>query len=178
MTPTPGTPSDALTGMSFQTGKIAMSIGGDWEIASDRSCDFEWGVAPMPVAEGMDQYSGYVHIGGWAIASATEHPEEAMKVLSVLTSREFQISMAESSVGLIPPRVKIAEEYYLTDLMPENAGVFFKMLENGTCYPFTVHDGDIDLIYAEYTDMMMEEGSDSPALADEMVEAVNEVLQG
>ena len=78
-----------------------------------------------------------------------------MKVLSVLTSREFQISMAESSVGLIPPRVKIAEEYYLTDLMPENAGVFFKMLENGTCYPFTVHDGDIDLIYAEYTDMMM-----------------------
>ena len=178
VTPTPGTPSDALTGMSFQTGKIAMSIGGDWEIASDRSCDFEWGVAPMPVAEGMDQYSGYVHIGGWAIASATEHPEEAMKVLSVLTSREFQISMAESSVGLIPPRVKIAEEYYLTDLMPENAGVFFKMLENGTCYPFTVHDGDIDLIYAEYTDMMMEEGSDIPALADEMVEAVNEVLQG
>lgn len=178
VTPTPGTPSDALTGMSFQTGKIAMSIGGDWEIASDRSCDFEWGVAPMPVAEGMDQYSGYVHIGGWAIASATEHPEEAMKVLSVLTSKEFQISMAESSVGLIPPRVKIAEEYYLTDLMPENAGVFFKMLENGTCYPFTVHDGDIDLIYAEYTDMMMEEGSDIPALADEMVEAVNEVLQG
>ena len=178
VTPTPGTPSDALTGMSFQTGKIAMSIGGDWEIASDRSCDFEWGVAPMPVAEGMDQYSGYVHIGGWAIASATEHPEEAMKVLSVLTSREFQISMAESSVGLIPPRVKIAEEYYLTDLMPENAGVFFKMLENGTCYPFTVHDGDIDLIYAEYTDMMMEEGSDIPALADEMVEAGNEVRQG
>lgn len=178
VTPTPGTPSDALTGMSFQTGKIAMSIGGDWEIASDRSCDFEWGVAPMPVAEGMDQYSGYVHIGGWAIASATEHPEEAMKVLSVLTSKEFQISMAESSVGLIPPRVKIAEEYYLTDLMPENAGVFFKMLENGTCYPFTVYDGDIDLIYAEYTDMMMEEGSDIPALADEMVEAVNEVLQG
>ena len=178
VTPTPGTPSDALTGMSFQTGKIAMSISGDWEIASDRSCDFEWGVAPMPVAEGMDQYSGYVHIGGWAIASATEHPEEAMKVLSVLTSKEFQITMAESSVGLIPPRVKIAEEYYLTDLMPENAGVFFKMLENGTCYPFTVHDGDIDLIYAEYTDMMMEEGSDIPALADEMVEAVNEVLQG
>ena len=33
-------------------------------------------------------------------------------------------------------------------------------------------------IYAEYTDMMMEEGSDIPALADEMVEAVNEVLQG
>ena len=41
-----------------------------------------------------------------------------------------------------------------------------------------MHDGDIDLIYAEYTDMMMEEGSDIPALADEMVEAVNEVLQG
>ena len=119
-----------------------------------------------------------MHIGGWAIAATTEHPEEAMKVLSILTSNEFQISMAESSTGLIPPRVKIAEEYYMTDLMPENADVFFKMLENGTCYPFTVYDGDIDMIYAEYTDMMMEEDSDIPALANEMVEAVNAVLQG
>lgn len=178
VTPTPGTPSDALTGISFQTGKVAMYIGGDWEIPTNNSNEFEWDVAPMPVMGGVDQYAGYVHIGGWSVAAQTDYPEQAMEVLSALTSEDFQITMAESGSGLIPPVKEIAENHYLQDNLPSNAGIFFDMLENGTCYPFTIYDGDIDLIYSEFMSLMYEPEADIPALANDMVVEVNSILLG
>jgi len=71
VTPLPNTPSDALTGISFQTGKIALEISGSWMNPANMANEFNWDVAPMPVVDGVGQDVSYVHVAGWSCAAAT-----------------------------------------------------------------------------------------------------------
>jgi|GEM_PF-2457195 len=167
-----------LSGMSFQTGKIAMQTEGSWWIGGYKDSEFKWNIAPMPVANGsIDPLTSYTHNSGYSIAKASKYPQEAWAVLEALAKPE---SYADDAAlrGVIPPRPSVVEDNPILDApgMPSNAGVIAQMLEKGKLFQFSP-------TYAEENDVYWNVGQEilSKALTPEdgaakIAEQVNAIL--
>jgi len=98
--------------------------------------------------------------------------------MAVVTSLDFQMNLASTGVGSVPPTIEASQsDVYLNSPVAPNHFIVFDMLQKGICYPFTTKDGDINLVYNEFMQLMYEPGADIQALADEMAEVVNDILQ-
>ncbi|WP_010274641.1 ABC transporter substrate-binding protein [Paenibacillus senegalensis] len=84
----------------FVNGDVAMFFGGAW-LASTvlREVDFEWDVVTPPVGK---ETVNTMALGGFAIASNTDHPEEAVKFLSWLSGEEGQRTKFETGFAGLP----------------------------------------------------------------------------
>jgi len=80
-------------GLNFQTGKIAMYAGGDWDLGwLKQITDFEWGMAPLP--KWGDGRATPYFMGGYVMANNTEHPDEAWEFIK-WTMTENQATLAK-----------------------------------------------------------------------------------
>ena len=68
----------------FQSGKLAFMVAGSYYYAQLEGSDVDWGIAPMPYFEGGKAITptGSMHL---AVASTTNHPEEAANVVKLMT---------------------------------------------------------------------------------------------
>lgn len=87
----------------FSTGRIAMYIGGCWNIGQNRYyMEKEWGVGPVP--RGAAGRVTFLNVGAQGITSSSKHPEETWEWLKFLSS---SIATQESiEFGIVPaPRL-------------------------------------------------------------------------
>jgi len=103
-------------GMNFQTGKLAMYVGGDWDLGSLKEItDFEWGMAPIP-KWGEGRATPYF-MGGYAMAEKTKHPDAAWEFIK-WTMTENQKTLAEQQ-SWIPVHNPSRDGAPLPDWAPE-----------------------------------------------------------
>ncbi|HZG55998.1 ABC transporter substrate-binding protein [Paenibacillus sp.] len=81
---------------SFWTGKVGFNFDGNW-ILDDLAHvdpDFEWGIAPMPAAEG---YEHVTWVGGWSyvMPKGAPHPEEAWEFIKFVAYKEGTLLWAQ-----------------------------------------------------------------------------------
>lgn len=91
-------------------GNIGLLLDGPWNILwfLDEA-EFDYGVVPVPEA---DNGSVTISAGsGFGISNATEHPEEAYKVIKHFTSKESLNTLAEKGRAY-PARVSAIDSYY------------------------------------------------------------------
>lgn len=84
--------ADTLYLADFENGVTATVINGEWMISmlqadiDEGKTDVNWGIAPMPISEGMEPgttWGGFQYAG---ITSSCEHPQEAYDFLEYLCS--------------------------------------------------------------------------------------------
>lgn len=97
-------------------GNVGMVVDGPWDtLWYNDSATFEFGVATIPVGE-KDSVS--ISAGsGFAVSKGSEHPEEAYKAITALTSLESQKELA--SAGRAYPALEGAQEDYFNQV-PED----------------------------------------------------------
>lgn len=83
----------------LQTGKVAMIFAGSPSMQELANMDFDFGVAPLPTIDGhiMNANNCSYNASVW---SGTEHPEEAMELVSYLVSRDFQLEFVRSGLWM------------------------------------------------------------------------------
>jgi multiple sugar transport system substrate-binding protein len=105
---------DALGG-DFFTGKIAMYVGGDWDLSTVRGItDFEWDIAPLPLWKGKRATPYFV--GGYVITENSPHADEAWQFIKWAMT-ENQKTLAEQS-SWIPVHKPSREGTPLPDWAP------------------------------------------------------------
>ncbi len=118
----------------FSNGLVAMAFQGSWATQSirDRVGDaFEFDVVAMPA--GTTGRRGITPAGGaWAIASTSEHPDEAWDFIKFLTSTESTNTLISDNTRSIPGRQSSTERWVEVatsgDLPPANVGIFAEMM--------------------------------------------------
>jgi multiple sugar transport system substrate-binding protein len=107
----------------FMAGRLAMFQNGRWGTPGIRAnANFNWDAVELPMGpEGM---GNWLFWGAYAINPNTTHPEEAWKLIQMLTSAEIQGKVAELGAN-IPSRVsQEALEKFLTFTPPDNNQAF------------------------------------------------------
>ncbi|HZG57050.1 ABC transporter substrate-binding protein [Paenibacillus sp.] len=90
-------------GLGFQTGQIAMYVGGDWDLGSLKEItDFEWGMAPIP--KWGDGRATPYFMGAYVMANNTEHPEEAWEFIKwAMTENQKTLAEQQSWIPVHNP---------------------------------------------------------------------------
>ncbi|MDO4521858.1 MAG: sugar ABC transporter substrate-binding protein [Eubacteriales bacterium] len=109
-----GSAPDASTldavGMSakqmLQTGKVAMLVDGSWSLQELAASGMNIGMAPLP-SYGEVLTTGQAHLH--AIASTTEHPEEAWQFLQFLSGMDYQGALVKTGLWM-PNRYSMYED--------------------------------------------------------------------
>ncbi|WP_342515543.1 ABC transporter substrate-binding protein [Sutcliffiella sp. FSL R7-0096] len=162
---------------AFETGKLAMTILGSWDLRQleniqDFSLEEDFGVAPLPRGEYQVAPSG-----GWAvgISSQTKYPDEAWELVKFLTSYEGSKKFVEIT-GEIPARYSVAEALPQFNEYPKN--IFIQQGQNHSKNrPVTPYYSVIsDTVKVLFEDVGIK-GRDVKEAADEAVEKINNVLE-
>lgn len=81
----------------LQTGKIGMLVTGSWALQEIATMNFPVGVAPLPkFNEAVTHGQAHVH-AAW---KKTKHPDEAWKLISYLSSEEYQIDLIKEGLWM------------------------------------------------------------------------------
>lgn len=113
----------------YLAGQVGMFMNGRWATPGTRSgADFEWDVVKLP--DGPGGPSNWLFWGAYVVNAESEHPEEAFRLITELTSPEVQDQIAELGAN-IPSRVDsdTVEEQFLTYTPPENGQAFLEGLQ-------------------------------------------------
>ncbi|MEV5025677.1 ABC transporter substrate-binding protein [Paenibacillus sp. LPE1-1-1.1] len=122
-------------GQMFETGKLAMMIGGRWSVPVFRQLKFDWDVAPIP-ANG--KWSGWSASTGYAVYGKTKYPDQAFKFTAYLAGEEANRIRSEQGLTMPVYKTMANSEVFLTlGEKPEHAEVFLKAVENELPGPWT-----------------------------------------
>ena len=72
-------------GDPFMTGRVAMIVNGGWGFWAYKPAEFNWGVAPIPYAEGRQPT---LYVDPWNISEKSKHPDEAWEFVKFLVDPE------------------------------------------------------------------------------------------
>lgn len=171
----PGTAQASTFGSNmFLTGRLAMSSEGTWMMRAFRQADsFEWDVVPLPAGEvRVAPVNGL----GNAIYANAKNKEAAWKLVKFLSSKEYQIKLAESGTS-IPALKEVA--YSPIYLSGDVAGkpLMLEQMESARPMPFTqsfekwesVIRGELELVWIGRKEL-------EPAIESAVVR-VNEILK-
>ncbi|MBD2871945.1 ABC transporter substrate-binding protein [Paenibacillus arenilitoris] len=127
------------TGMNaFWTGKVGFVFDGNWVLndLSKYKPEFEWGVAPMPAAEG---YPSITWAGGWSyvIPKGAKHADEAWEFVKFVAHKEGTLlwskrPTAGNDITVLP---SVNEELKLAD--NPNLKIFLDMMPSAFTRPVT-----------------------------------------
>lgn len=127
------------TGMNaFWTGKVGFVFDGNWVLndLSKYKPEFEWGVAPMPAADG---YPSVTWAGGWSyvIPKGAAHTKEAWEFVKFVAHKEGTLlwskrPTAGNDITVLP---SVNEELKLAD--NPNLKIFLDMMPNAYTRPVT-----------------------------------------
>jgi len=122
-------------GQMFETGRLAMIIGGRWMVPVYRNVKFDWDVAPIP-ANG--QWSGWSASTGYAVYAKTKHPDEAFKLAAFMAGPEANRIRGEQGLTMPVYRSMANSEVFLDPTKkPEHAEVYLKAAEHQQPGPWT-----------------------------------------
>ena len=123
--------AQGLGEQEFYTGRIGV-LGpiGRWRVPRFRSIDtFDWDIVPLPHHAGLDPKAALVTVS-WAMSAATDHPDEAYRLLKFLTGPEGQVRTARSGLAIPPgPGVAESDAFLQPDLPPANARLFVDLVD-------------------------------------------------
>ncbi|WP_017434282.1 ABC transporter substrate-binding protein [Saccharococcus caldoxylosilyticus] len=120
----------------LQTGKVAMLVDGSWALQELSSMNFPVGVAPLPkFKEAFTHGQAHVH----AASAKTKHPEEAWKLISFLSSEEYQIQLVKEGLWM-PNRKSLytdegIKKWYNEDVHPEGFKEMVTYFRDAKPYP-------------------------------------------
>lgn len=127
------------TGMNaFWTGKVGFVFDGNWVLndLSKYKPEFEWGVAPMPAADG---YPSITWAGGWSyvIPKGAKHTNEAWEFVKFVAHKEGTLlwskrPTAGNDITVLP---SVNDELKLAD--NPNLKIFLDMMPNAFTRPVT-----------------------------------------
>ncbi|WP_051251333.1 ABC transporter substrate-binding protein [Paenibacillus harenae] len=127
------------TGMNaFWTGKVAFVFDGNWVLndLSKYKPEFEWGVAPMPAADG---YPSITWAGGWSyvIPKGAKHEKEAWEFVKFVAHKEGTLMWSKrptagNDITVLP---SVNDELKLAD--NPNLKIFLDMMPNAFTRPVT-----------------------------------------
>lgn len=123
----------------FLQGQAVMWLGGSWDIPAfeTEQPEFQWGVMPVPPANGLPLYVEWELDAGVGINSATQHLEEAKTFLSWLTTKQSAELLANNLPGFFP----MVKEPITTENQYANAFLDMKAKAAGADIRFYMQDG-------------------------------------
>ncbi|BAS25936.1 ABC transporter substrate-binding protein [Limnochorda pilosa] len=127
------------SGSAFANEQIAVAFEGAWMLGflRDQAPNLHYGVAPMPKAPGTGQRGNMIYTVSWSMNAASEHKQEAFRVLEELTSPEAQQWVLERGLAL-PSRASLAQNPYFHQQAVEAQAnrVIFEGASDGNVHPF------------------------------------------
>ncbi len=162
------------------TGKIGMSIDGDWMLSDfvNRFTDFEWDVAPIPYAPtGMSKCM--IHGLGNTIDKAAKVPDAAFKWVSFLGSKDGSSILGKAGV-VIPSRKDTAPLFFDPSFKPKHRRVYLDWTPKAVFFPNTAKPatGEWTKVIEDQLTEVMEQGKDVQQAMDEAAQKVDELLAG
>ncbi|NYE21597.1 ABC transporter substrate-binding protein [Microbacterium immunditiarum] len=144
VTPQPGALPQGMH--PFNSGLVAMHVGGSWEASIHRNAigdEFEWDVIKLP--KGSSGERAVATAGGaWALSKDSESPEQAFELMRHLTSEDELNFLMSEQVSGIPGRQSSTERWREVagnaGLPPQNISVFpDQMLEDAVKWSYPVY---------------------------------------
>ena len=113
----------------FRAGKVAMFQNGRWATPGTRTVEFDWDVVELPKGP-SGSMGNWLFWGAYAVNANTAHPEEAWKLVQMLTQADTQGKIAALGAN-IPSRVsQEALDAFLTFTPPANNQAFLNGLSD------------------------------------------------
>jgi multiple sugar transport system substrate-binding protein len=107
----------------FMAGKVAMFQNGRWATPGVRAnANFNWDVVELPV--GASGQGNWLFWGAYVVNANTEHPEEAWKLVQMLTTAETQGQIAALGANIPSRMSQEAFDAFLTFTPPANNQAF------------------------------------------------------
>jgi multiple sugar transport system substrate-binding protein len=119
----------------FSSGKLAMSIGGNWFVPPYfEALGEDLGVAPLPKEK---RRATIVHSLAWVMPSKSDSVESSWKFLKYLASKEAGVAQTD----VVIPAYRGSEKKWLEKYPTLDLQVFIDAMEYGTPYPISVKNG-------------------------------------
>ncbi len=144
--PTDTEAGNATMTQLFATGRLALFVYGRWAVPGYRkNISFDWDVVPFP--RGPAGSIVDTDASGWAIASATRHPQRAWKLVRFLASRTSIEKFTRSGL-IVPARPDVANSPAFLAGKPAHSKVFLDVIKTGrpTRIPLSYDEITWDLI--------------------------------
>lgn len=107
----------------FMAGKVAMFQNGRWATPGARAnANFTWDVVELPT--GASGQGNWLFWGAYVVNANTEHPEEAWKLVQMLTTAETQGQIAALGANIPSRMSQEAFDAFLTFTPPANNQAF------------------------------------------------------
>lgn len=107
----------------FMAGKVAMFQNGRWATPGVRAnANFNWDVVELPT--GASGQGNWLFWGAYVVNANTEHPEEAWKLVQMLTTAETQGKIAALGANIPSRMSQEAFDAFLTFTPPANNQAF------------------------------------------------------
>ncbi|AXY26181.1 sugar ABC transporter substrate-binding protein [Suicoccus acidiformans] len=122
---------------ALQNGKAAMAYMGSWLVGLFQENDYlkeNFAVAVLPYKEGHDRIGIYNGLGN-AISANTQHPEQAWKFVSYLSSQEAQEK--QSRLGVAISAYEGTEQVWTESDENYDLSAYIDMMENQVLRPHT-----------------------------------------
>ena len=98
-------------GDPFLSGKVGMTVGGSWSLASQDQFNFKIGVAAVPYG-GNDEERSVLYVDPLFVLKDSKHPKEAYEFIKFLISKDVQEKSIELSGGTPPINDQAKDKYY------------------------------------------------------------------
>lgn len=162
----------------LQTGKVAMIIDGSWALQELAKMGFPVGVAVLPkFKEALTHGQAHVH----AAAANTKHPNEAWKLISFLSSEEYQIQLIKEGLWMPNRKALYTEDgvakWYNNEVHPENFDQMIPYFSDAVAYPHVfVTDNVVGTIITEELDNFFHGGEAIDVVTEKIDKRVAEEL--
>ena len=134
----------------FQSGMIAMTFGGSWNVGTYVDAFGEsLGIAPLPI---MKERKTISHCLSWVGAASTKYPEEVKKVLAYMGSYDAQALTAD----VVIPAYEGCDELWAKKFEGYNIGAFLGAATEGWAVPLPAADKNTQEIFVSFDNYMAE----------------------
>ncbi len=134
----------------FQSGMIAMTFGGSWNMGTYADVFGEsLGVAPMPI---MKERKTISHCLSWVGAASTQHPEEVKKFLAFMGTYDAQATTA----SFVIPAYEGCDALWAAAFESYNTDAFLGAATEGWAVPLPAADKNTQQIFTRFDDYMTE----------------------
>jgi len=134
----------------FQSGMIAMTFGGCWNVGTYVDAFGEsLGIAPLPI---MKERKTISHCLSWVGAASTKYPEEVKKFLAYMGSYDAQALTAD----VVIPAYEGCDELWAKKFEGYNTAAFLGAASEGWAVPLPAADKNTQEIFVSFDNYMAE----------------------
>jgi len=96
-------------GDPFMTGKVAMVVNGGWGFWAYKPAEFNWGVAPIPYADGR---IATLYVDPWNISAKSKHPDESWEFVKFLADPNGAAKSFMEATSATPADATLMDDWY------------------------------------------------------------------